>query len=405
MSNIRCIRAGWLLDGSGGPVQTDVLMTIESGRIAAIEANRGQVVCPEAERVDHGDAMLLPPLADVHLHLAMSGTTEPKRRERQLVADCDELAPLIERHLRQLADHGVLAVRDGGDRGGCVLAYLQKLGDGVTGPVLVQSPGAAWHRQGRYGALIGGSLAGDQSLAEAAAVTRRDLPFIKVVNSGLNSLIRYGRQTPPQFGSDDLARLVAMADKAGRKVMVHANGEQPVREAVEAGCHSIEHGFFMGRDNLSRMAERGCIWVATACTMKAYAEIMEHAGDKASASVARKNLDHQLEQLRLARELGVTVALGTDAGSPGVVHGEAVAVELALLLEAGYPPVEAMHAATCAGARLMGIEKDFGLLAPGRTADFLVVQSTPSNFDVSRERLIKIYLGGHTASFGPSPGA
>jgi imidazolonepropionase-like amidohydrolase len=42
---------------------------------------------------------------------------------------------------------------------------------------------------------------------------------------------------------------VAAADGRGLAVMVHANGKLPVEIAIEAGCRSIEHGFFMGREN------------------------------------------------------------------------------------------------------------------------------------------------------------
>lgn len=45
--------------------------------------------------------------------------------------------------------------------------------------------------------------------------------------------------------------------------MVHANGQEAVRVALEAGRDSIEHGHFMGNDNLSKMAEKGIIWVPT----------------------------------------------------------------------------------------------------------------------------------------------
>jgi imidazolonepropionase-like amidohydrolase len=216
---------------------------------------------------------------------------------------------------------------------------------------------------------------------------------VKLVNSGLNSLKIYGRETAPQFSQEEIRELVVLAGKQGRKVMVHANGRQAVQDAVEAGCHSIEHGFFMGKENLQRMAERGCVWVPTACTMKAYAEILEHGKNAADAAIARKNLFHQLDQLYLARELGVTVALGTDAGSPGVLHGEAVFEEMKLFVKAGYSLVETVRSATSVGARLMGLE-DMGLLAEGRVADFLVARGTPAQLPRKFSYLEDIYIGG-----------
>lgn len=394
MPETHYIRAGWLIDGSGGAIRKDMLLTVTSGKIAGIEPFN-PADAPDARLLtDLSFASILPPLIDCHLHLAMSGSMSPSVREHQLVAGCDELLPVIARHLNLLFSHGVLAVRDGGDRDGCVRGYLQNRLS-RTVPVQVQTPGPAWHRAGRYGKLIGRSPAESESLAEAYNRENPVCDYVKLVNSGLNSLQEFGRETSPQFSAAEIRLLVAAAERQGRKVMVHANGRRPVQAALEAGCHSIEHGFFMGRDNLARMAEQQSVWVPTACTMKAYAEILEYDRDFAGAEVARKNLTHQLEQLEMARELGVTVALGTDAGSPGVLHGESVFEEMKLLAKAGFSLAEIVRCATSAAARLMGLDESMGLLAKGRSADFIVARGTPAQLPRKLSYLEGIYLGGN----------
>lgn len=393
MPEIHYIRAGWLIDGSGGEVQKDMLLTVTGGKIAGIEPFNPADAPALQLLTDLSFASLLPPLIDCHLHLAMSGSMNPGVREHQLVAGCDELTPVIARHLELLFGHGVLAVRDGGDRDGCVPGYLRSQAS-LPVPVLVQTPGPAWHKAGRYGRLIGRSPAENETLAEAYNREDPVCDYVKLVNSGLNSLREFGRETMPQFTAAEIRPLVVAAERQGRKVMVHANGRRPVQEALEAGCHSIEHGFFMGRANLARMAEQQCVWVPTACTMKAYAEILEHDRDHAGAEVARKNLSSQLEQLKTARELGVIVALGTDAGSPGVLHGESVFEEMKLLAKAGFSLAEIVRCATSAAARLMGLEKSMGLLAKGRTADFVVARGTPAQLPRKLSYLEGIYIGG-----------
>ncbi|MFV0437415.1 MAG: amidohydrolase family protein [Desulfopila sp.] len=404
----RYIRAGWLVDGSGEPVQKDRLLTVEDGIITAI-GPFSPVAGGESEVVDLSFATLLPPLIDCHLHLAMSGTIERRERERLVAADCEELLPVIDKNVTMLAAHGVLAVRDGGDRHNCVLRYLDTTPP-VGLPVHIESPGKAWHRQGRYGAIIGHSPTTGESLADGWVRSPVSSGYIKLVNSGLNSLTTYGRETPPQFTVDEIRALVALSTRHGRKVMVHANGRLPVQMAIEAGCHSIEHGFFMGEENLALMAERGCVWVPTVCTMKAYADLLDYERDYNRAAVARKNQEHQLGQLRLARRLGVKVALGTDAGSPGVLHGESVFEEMKLFAKAGYPLAEIVHCATLAGARLMGLP-DRGLLAPGRSADFLVARGAPAQLPRKLSYLEGIYIRGELSAHyrknpvKPSPSA
>jgi imidazolonepropionase-like amidohydrolase len=352
---VHTFKTGWLIDGRGGPIQKNMSIVVHRGIIAAIQ--------PAAEisekSADPGDDLdidlsnytVMPGLIDAHVHLSMSGNTDPDVRQHQLEAGYEEKQPVIRRHIDQHWAAGVVAVRDGGDRENSIGRFLESRT--TSRPVLVRHPGQAWHAAGRYGGLIGRPPRTRQTLGAAIRECRDQLDFVKIVNSGLNSLETVGRVTPPQFPPEELKTAVDNAKKKGLMTMVHANGEAPVRESLAAGCHSIEHGFFMGAANLERMASSGSIWVPTAVTMKAYAR-MARPGSR-ERDVAQKNLDSQLEQVRRARELGVTVALGTDAGSLGVHHGTAAANELRLLMTAGLSLPEAVRCAArehTSGSRL-----------------------------------------------------
>lgn len=391
METTNYILAGRLIDGSGEPVQENMLLTVEDGRFTALAPYDGGQLPAGARLTDLSHCTILPPLVDSHVHLFMSGTIDRAARERQLIADYDELRPTIARHLHYLFSHGVLAVRDGGDRGG--FASLYRAEEKVVAAMELKTAGQAWYRRSRYGSLIGRCPGEGESLAEAYGGDTAQVDVVKLVNSGLNSLRVFGRETAPQFDGDEIAALVRLAARQGRKVMVHANGREPVRNAIEGGCHSIEHGFFMGRDNLARLADKGIFWVPTAFTMKAYAINFAHAEPEANLQVVQRNLDHQLEQLALARQLGVKVALGTDAGSLGVLHGESVVEEMKLMIKAGYSLTETIAAATSRGAELLGIDT-IGRIARGRAATFLVARGLPSQLPRKLTYLEGIYVNG-----------
>jgi imidazolonepropionase-like amidohydrolase len=391
MDKTTYILAGWLIDGSGGPIQEKVLLKIVDGRFAAIEPYSADNIPSAAQVVDFSHCTIIPPLVDSHVHLFMSGTTDHKIREWQLVAGYDELRPVIGRHLHYLFSHGVLAVRDGGDRGGYALRYRAE--QAMHQEIILKVAGRAWHKKGRYGALIGRYPGEGEGLAEAYAADNDAIDQVKLVNSGLNSLKVFGRQTQPQFTQEEIAAVVRAAEQQNRKVMVHVNGRLPVRLAVEGGCHSIEHGFFMGRENLELMAEKGTFWVPTVFTMKAYGINIHAAQAGADRQVIEKNIDHQIEQLAMARELGVKVALGTDAGSLGVLHGESMVEEMKLYKKAGYSLAETVQCATHNGAKLLGID-DFGLIANGKTATFLVARGVPAQLPRKLSYLEEIYLRG-----------
>lgn len=387
------VYAGWLVDGSGGPIQKNMCIGIHGGFITDIAPIHAVANIAPEDICDLSECIVIPGLIDSHVHLFMSGTEDRRIRDFQLTAKYQEIEGAIADHIRMHLAAGIVAVRDGGDHDGHALRFRNE--HGRTLHLRLSLAGRAWHKPGRYGRLIGRVPAHDITLAEAIRQENAPQDVVKIVNSGVNSLKTFGKQTQPQFAMEELTAAVKSARQRGLKTMVHANGVLPVEFAVRAGCDSIEHGFFMGRQNLEQMAEKSVAWVPTACTMKAYAEylrrseagLQQKAGtvpdagstQQNAADVAEKNLDHQLGQMAEAKSIGVTVALGTDAGSIGLHHGKAVAHELALLMEAGFSLSEAVQSATLNNARLLGL-KNFGMLRPGMRATFVALDGGPLKF-------------------------
>ncbi len=392
MSASQLIRVGWLLDGTGGPILRDVLLEIDGGLITAIrDAGDGR---PSSRLVaDFSNCTLLPGLVDSHCHLFMSGSADPQVRKMQLRADFETMREVIARHIRQQLGHGVVAVRDGGDYGGYALHYKQEaLSSDKATPLKLMVAGRAWRAPRRYGRLIGRSPKKGLSLAQSILDDHEGMDQIKIVNSGLNSLLTYATETPPQFAVGELKEAVAVAGRLGLKTMIHANGRQAVRAAIEAGCRSIEHGFFMGTENLERLAERGVVWVPTAYTMKAYAETLSPG--LRESEIAERNFDHQIAQLSKALGCGVSIAIGTDAGSLGVHHGEAMGREIEALLSAGCSLEKAIQCATWNGAALLGIERELGRLAPGMPATFVVARGAPQQLPGSLRSPQEVWVRG-----------
>jgi len=388
-------RVGWLIDGSGNPAVANRTVCVADGRIQKILEN-GQAVDPEMEIVDLSDCTVFPALVDSHVHLAMSGTTDQTNRKKQLTSGFDERRHTIARHVRQHSDFGVLSVRDGGDHNGDTLRFKLENAASPADEVTIASAGRARHAPGRYGNLIGVAATEDVSLTQSAFGTASKRDHLKLVNSGLNSLTQFGVETPPQFEIEALRHVMLAAKQRRQPIMVHANGDNPVKLAIQAGCDSIEHGFFMGKENMRRMADNGVTWVPTAITMKAYINYLQHQGhrcDPSFADVSKKNLDHQLSQMRLARQLGVTLALGTDSGSPGVHHGIAVKEEMALFIQAGFSTEGAIRCASRNGALLMGLS-DRGKISPGMRADMLAVRAPVASVPEALHQIVCRVVAG-----------
>jgi imidazolonepropionase-like amidohydrolase len=378
-TNEQWVRAGWLIDGQGGAVRRDAVIGITNGRVTCI-----QMFDPHHEghltAKDFSHATLIPALIDAHVHLALSGTRDPEKRHRQLTPTAAEAQATIALHLAEYRRNGILAVRDGGDRFGHVLAFQNANPARTRLSVKVSATCWAWHARGRYGRMIGRSPEDGTDLPKVLANLSEGMPegmgHLKLIHSGLNSLDRFGHSGAPQFSFDELHIAVKMAHDAGLPVMVHANGEAAVAGAIRAGCDSIEHGYFMGADNLARLADQGIAWVPTVVPMAVLAGDPSLTGRQ--HDTALRTRDHQLDQIHRGRRLGVPIVLGTDAGSVGVDHAAAVPMEMGLFREAGLHVAEIVFCATGRAAYLLGLP-DRHVIAPGQRADFVVVRGGPDN--------------------------
>lgn len=365
----------WLVDGTGSPAKPRVLMTLCNGTVTAVKSGvTGDL--PIHNLVDLGHCTIIPPLVDCHVHLCLSGERDPDLRQAQVQMPFDRAQSIIRAHLVDDLAHGIIAVRDAGDHAGQTLRFMRSLFAAELLPMVVRCSGRAWHAPGRYGRLLGRAPVMGESLADALRRTSEDIDQLKIIHSGINSLHDFGRPTAPQFAFEDLRMAISLARSQGLATMVHANGEQPVSEALAAGCRSIEHGYFMGLANLQTMAEEGVAWVPTVTPMAVLAHEVTHSPWQ--RDIAARTVEHQLEQLRQARVLGVTVALGTDSGSFGVRHGRSVTEELRFLVEAGFSLESAVQSATANGAHLLGLAEQMGRVAPGFPASFVAVQGSPA---------------------------
>jgi len=392
MRNSFKLHAGWLIDGSGGRIQKNVILHIANGKIASL-LNPDRDDPQKSDHLNLADCTILPGLVDSHVHLFMSGRADRKTRESQLNASFEEIKPVISAHTRQHLKYGITSLRDGGDRMAHTFRYQRECLDFNKTPIHLKLAGRAWHKPNRYGRLIGRTPVENETLAEAIATETDTIDHVKVINSGLNSLLRFGIQTNPQFTLREMKDAVAAAGGRGLAVMVHANGKIPVEIALEAGCRSIEHGFFMGKENLKKMADKQIFWIPTAFTMKAYSDHLKNSGT--DTDIPRRNLDDQTEQMAAAKAFGVPVAVGTDAGSLGVHHGSGIVEELRVFMTAGFSIQEAIRCATHTGAQLLGL-KDLGLLKPGAAATFIAAEGDPSHLPESLNCINAIFVNGNT---------
>ncbi|MBU1362455.1 MAG: amidohydrolase family protein [Gammaproteobacteria bacterium] len=353
---------GWF-DGErhvAGPVT----LRVANGKIAEIGAgDHGRVMAAWGLAVHRG-AFLMPGLVDAHVHLFLDGgPTDGPTRSAHMKKSVEELTAAARASARQSLDHGVTLVRDAGDKHGINHLIRDEARAATNGLCRVRSGGSGIKRAKRYGAFMAGDVGDDDSIRDSVAQLAADNDEIKIILTGIIDFDAGAVTDEPQFTLDEARLITATAKKHGRQTFAHCSGIKGLRIAANATVDAIEHGFFMDRETLAIMRDNQVAWTPTFCPVHFQWAKPEAVGWSTNTiGHLRRIIDSHAEHLRLAHEMGVTLLLGTDAGSMGVEHGKAMFEEIQRYLEAGLPLSAALQAATANNRRHFG-------LAPTLTVD------------------------------------
>ncbi len=181
-----------------------------------------------------------------------------------------------------------------------------------------------------------------------------------------------------QFSEEELQEIVKAANAYGLKVMAHANSDRAVQVCIRAGVHTVEHGYFLSKDSLLAMADRGIAWIPTLAPLAAQlsGELKKRHTSEA-LSVIERTLRRQMEMVAYAVGLGVKIGAGSDSGAAGVLHGVGLLQELELFQEAGLGVEEILRAATGTAALILGKQDTLGVVQPGVPAYVILVKGDP----------------------------
>lgn len=101
-----------------------------------------------------------------------------------------------------------------------------------------------------------------------------------------------------------------------------------------------------------------------------------------------------LKMIGAMHRAGVSFLAGTDTTQIHVVPGFSLHDELALLVQAGLTPLEALQSATIAPARFMEREKDLGTIEPGKFADMVLLEANPLDDINHTKKIAAVVLDG-----------
>jgi len=389
---------------------------IRGDRIEAV-GPVGQTPVPAGSRVIDGTGKwVIPGLIDSHVHFFQSGDlyTRPD------VADFNAWMPYAKEVARNQARLSA--------------TFKVWLASGVTGVVDVGGP--FWNFDVRDQArridsaprvAVAGPLI---SMVDRPQLDLGDPPIVKITSSeAARELV--GRQLArrPDYikvwfihkSGDDLAAQTAIvsataeaAHAAGVPLAVHATELEVAKASLRAGADFLVHSVGdapVDDEFIALMKKNHALYCPTLFVIMGYQFALSNAwrATEAEARLADPEIlrtMHDLDRipkdllpqrvvkaieegkvpklsavmaanLRTVWEAGIPVALGTDAGNIGTLHGPSVFREMELMHQAGLTSLQVLRSATVNGARALRMESEVGVIAPGKLADLVILDGDP----------------------------
>lgn len=361
---MQVLRAGQVFDGERFVGAADVV--IDGGTVVAVGPPREYASEVTVEEL--GDVTVLPGLVDAHQHLTWDCSTDPLGWH--LENDDEALLERGRTNARQALAAGVTTVRELGGRGLVTVALRDELArDPSSGPTLLVA-GPPLTTPGGHCWFLGGECADEAALRRAVdRLAAAGVDVVKVMATG-------GTVTPgsapheSQLGVAELRALVESAHAAGLPVAAHAHGTRGVADAVTAGVDTIEHVSFMTADGVAQDPAL----VGRLVESRVPLSITGGTGPGPVHPAIAARLPALQEHVKGLVASGANCFFSTDAGiGPAkphdvMVHGIAQLVSLM-----GVPPDRALAMCTSLPADGLGLADRVGRLAPGMTADLVVV--------------------------------
>ena len=337
--------------GRGLPDEEPVEWWIVRGRLSE-EPVPGADTVFGADGADGAGGWIVPGLVDAHCHVGIG--------EHGPAADLDEAITQAETE----RDVGALLLRDCGSP-----IDTRSLDDHDDLPRIIRA-GRHLARPKRYTRGLPIDIEDESQLPEAvAAQARRGDGWVKLVGDWID---REVGDLAPLWSDDVLKQAIDTAHALGARVTAHVFGEDALPGLVNAGIDCIEHGTGITDDVVDLMVEYGTALVPTLINIDNFPGIADGASKyPAYAKHMRDLYATGRQRVAAAREAGVPVYAGTDAGSM-IAHGR-IADEVDALRGVGMSPTDALGAACWNARRWLGRPG----LEHGASADLLCFTDDP----------------------------
>ena len=389
---------GRIIDGTGTAAIENGVLVVRDGRIEAVGTSDSVTVPADAEQIDVSGRTLMPGMVNAHGHVNnIDGLDQVDYTEAQ-----------VERQLGLYARYGVttvfslggdgpesMTVRDRQDSTDLAQARIYVAGNIVTGP----SP--------------------EEAREQVADVAASGADVVKIrIDDNLGSGTKMTQET--------YQAVIEAAHEHGLKLTAHMYYLEDAKGLLEAGADLLAHSVrdvAVDDELVTLLRETGVCYCPTlmrevstfayesrpdwfddeffskevdpAVIAALDSEAWRERSSSASAQTYKAQLEVAKANLKTLSDAGIPIAMGTDTGPAARFQGYFEHGELALMVEAGLTPMQAIVASTSSAAQCMEVDADLGSLEAGKWADFLVLGANPLDDIANTKTLETVYVAGN----------
>jgi imidazolonepropionase-like amidohydrolase len=387
------IRVGRMFNSKTGQMLSNQTILLSGERITSVGPEAQVKIPADAQIINLSHATVLPGLIDGHTHMfnprRPGGTTE-------------EYMMIGVQNVQNILRAGFTTARDMTTHGNGYgdVAIRNAINEGrIDGPrYQVSTRGIVWGDKPADPSKPDDPLAAAiiRSADEGRAAVRDQIShgadWIKLYPAGAYSFSPSGEaQYVVTYPLPVLQAMIDETHRLGKKAGCHVYGGEGQKNAIVAGCDTVEHAFGLDQEQANMIVAKGLYYEPT---LQRYIEPYLDDNDAKNTGGKYRIIPIFEHAVQMASATtGMKIMIGSGVDGETYVHGTEALDFVAMVKFGGFTPLRALQAATVTNAEALGWQDRIGSIDEGKYADLIAVSGDPLA-DISELQRVKFVMKG-----------